>query len=119
MLGHNEKGITILRLQDFQHNNCFIILSPVDDKHPYGLVTLKHIYEIAKIKKQDTNLQDVDLKEICKQIIASSRTVGIKVVKDISVEDLRTFREEAGERRRIEEEAMAQARQEALDALKA
>ena len=85
---------------------------------PFGVVTLKHIYEIAQIKQQDPNLQDYNLKEICKQIIASSRTIGIKVVKDINVEELRTFREDAAERKRIVEEEMAQAKLDALANMK-
>ncbi|XP_072032578.1 large ribosomal subunit protein uL11m-like [Amphiura filiformis] len=85
---------------------------------PFGIVTLKHIYEIAKIKQTDSSLQDISLMEVCKQIIASTRTMGIEVVKEISVEDLRTFREDAEERMKAIEDAMEQAKQEAYAAAK-
>jgi len=45
-----------------------------------GEVTLKHIYEIACIKKQDNSLKNVPLESVCKIIIGSARSVGIKVV---------------------------------------
>jgi large subunit ribosomal protein L11 len=45
-----------------------------------GIVSLKHIYEIAKIKQKQDNMKDFDLKSICKSIIATSSSVGIEVV---------------------------------------
>ncbi len=101
---------------------CFLFFfHPTDniDKEPFGIVTLKHIYEIAKIKQKDPALQDFSLQEVCKQVIASSRTIGIRVVKEVSVEDLRTFREDASQRMKAFEEAMEQAKQEAHAAAKA
>lgn len=48
-----------------------------------GKVTLKHIYEIAKIKSQDPPLEWKPLKEICTMLIATARTCGIEVVKEL------------------------------------
>lgn len=48
-----------------------------------GKVTLKHIYEIAKIKAQDPPLEWKPLKEICVMLIATARTCGIEVVKEL------------------------------------
>ena len=45
-----------------------------------GEVTLKHIYEIACVKKQDSALKNVPLESVCKIIIGSARSLGIKVV---------------------------------------
>ncbi|KAJ1984572.1 mitochondrial 54S ribosomal protein YmL19 [Dimargaris cristalligena] len=45
-----------------------------------GTISLKHIYEIAKIKKNDPSMVSVDLYKICKSIIGSARSVGVKVV---------------------------------------
>ena len=46
-----------------------------------GQVSLKHIYEIAKIKKTDERHKEVDLKAICGAVILTAEAVGIKVVK--------------------------------------
>lgn len=48
-----------------------------------GKITLKHIYEIAKIKSQDPPLEWRPLKEICTMLIATARTCGIEVVRDL------------------------------------
>jgi large subunit ribosomal protein L11 len=45
-----------------------------------GSVSLKHIYEIAKIKRQDPSMVEVPLQKICAQIIGSARSCGVKVV---------------------------------------
>ena len=45
-----------------------------------GTVTLKQIYEIAKIKKQDSTCKNVPLRSICRSIIGSARSMGIEVV---------------------------------------
>lgn len=47
-----------------------------------GQVTLKHIYEIACVKKNDNALKNVPLEQVCKSIIGSARSMGIKVVSD-------------------------------------
>ncbi|OMH81435.1 54S ribosomal protein L19, mitochondrial [Zancudomyces culisetae] len=44
-----------------------------------GTVSLKHIYEIAKIKQKDPSLSHVELQSICKSIIASAKSAGIEV----------------------------------------
>ncbi|KAB1216320.1 54S ribosomal protein L19, mitochondrial [Morella rubra] len=46
-------------------------------------VTLKHVYEIAKIKQSDPYCQFMPLKSICKSIIGTTNTMGIKVVKEL------------------------------------
>ncbi|CAG8554307.1 16374_t:CDS:1 [Acaulospora colombiana] len=45
-----------------------------------GKVSLKHVYEIALIKSQQDNMVDFDLRNICKSIIGTSRSVGIEIV---------------------------------------
>ena len=45
-----------------------------------GTVSLKHIYEIAKVKKADPQLQDLSLQTICSQIKGSCKSMGINVV---------------------------------------
>ncbi|XP_057828322.1 uncharacterized protein LOC131039552 isoform X1 [Cryptomeria japonica] len=46
-------------------------------------LSVKHIYEIAKIKQTDPNCQTMPLESICKSIISTARTMGIKVLKEL------------------------------------
>ena len=46
-----------------------------------GEVTLKQIYEIAKVKQKDPTLQSIPLQSIVSQIINSTKSMGITVVK--------------------------------------
>ncbi|CEJ01510.1 hypothetical protein G6F70_000875 [Rhizopus microsporus] len=45
-----------------------------------GKVTLKHIYEIAKIKQTDENMKHLSLQSIASSIIGVAKSVGIQVV---------------------------------------
>ena len=48
-----------------------------------GRVSVKYIYEIAKIKqKVDDDLADHDLEGICQQILGTCKSMGIDVVED-------------------------------------
>ncbi|XP_045153253.1 39S ribosomal protein L11, mitochondrial isoform X2 [Echinops telfairi] len=53
-------------------------------KEVAGLVTLKHVYEIAQVKAQDDAfaLQNVPLSSVVRSIIGSARSLGIRVVKE-------------------------------------
>ena len=46
-----------------------------------GVVTLKHIYEIARIKQSDPALSRISLESLCKTIIGSARSLGIEIVR--------------------------------------
>ncbi|XP_051823363.1 39S ribosomal protein L11, mitochondrial [Antechinus flavipes] len=61
-----------------------------------GLISLKHVYEIARVKAQDKAfaLQDVPLSSVVRSILGSARSLGIRVVKDLSAEQLAAFQEE-------------------------
>merc|ERR1712117_566295 len=58
-----------------------------------GYITRKHLYEIAKIKSEDPPLQMVDLQEICRQLIDTAHSLGIKVVDSIDPEEYQEFLE--------------------------
>jgi large subunit ribosomal protein L11 len=45
-----------------------------------GTVSLKHIYEIAKIKQSETRLSGLSLEGLCKSVMAQAKTVGVNVV---------------------------------------
>jgi len=45
-----------------------------------GEVSLKHIYNIARIKQSELRLSGLSLEGLCKSVIASAKSAGIKVV---------------------------------------
>ena len=45
-----------------------------------GQVTLKHVYEIAKIKHTELRLSGLTLEGLCKTVIAPARSIGVEVV---------------------------------------
>jgi len=45
-------------------------------------LSVKHIYEIAQIKGKDPKLQHMTLEALCKCLMGSARSMGIKVVSD-------------------------------------
>ncbi|KZF19332.1 60S ribosomal protein L19, mitochondrial precursor [Xylona heveae TC161] len=45
-----------------------------------GEVSLKHVYEIAKIKHSELRLSGLSLEGLCKSIIAQAQSIGITVV---------------------------------------
>lgn len=45
-----------------------------------GEVSLKHIYDIAKIKNSELRLSGLSLEGLCKSIIAQAQSIGISVV---------------------------------------
>lgn len=46
-------------------------------------LTLKHVYEIAKVKQQDPYCQYMPLESICMSIIGTANSMGIKVQKEL------------------------------------
>lgn len=49
-------------------------------KETVGTLSLKHIYEIAKIKKTELRLSGLSLEGICRSVIYQCKSVGIEVV---------------------------------------
>lgn len=45
-----------------------------------GEVTLKHVFEIAKIKQTESRLSGLTLEGLCKSVIAQAKSMGVKVV---------------------------------------
>ena len=46
-----------------------------------GEINLRHVFEIAKVKQADTNLQLLSLEKICMCLIGTCKSMGIKVTK--------------------------------------
>ncbi|KAK3092398.1 hypothetical protein FSP39_002330, partial [Pinctada imbricata] len=59
-----------------------------------GMLSLKHIYEIAKIKQTDDNFSGKTLYEICKDIIGTAHSLGIQVVRELKPEEYGEFLKE-------------------------
>uniref|UniRef100_A0A8C1AYY9 Large ribosomal subunit protein uL11 n=1 Tax=Cyprinus carpio carpio TaxID=630221 RepID=A0A8C1AYY9_CYPCA len=74
-----------------------------------GMVTVRAVYEIAQVKSQDDSfkLRDISMQNIVKSIIGSARSLGIKVVNDLSPEEYGEFLREREERLKAEAEAAA------------
>lgn len=49
-------------------------------KEPVGTISLKHVYEIAKIKKTDERHKDLPMEGVVKSIISTAKSMGINVV---------------------------------------
>ena len=49
-------------------------------KETVGTVTLKHVYEIAKIKQTELRLSGLSLEGLCKTVIAQAKSIGVEVV---------------------------------------
>ena len=51
-----------------------------------GQVSVRQLYEIAKVKQQDPNMAHVPLLGICRMLKGTARTCGIRVVKHLPEE---------------------------------
>ena len=49
-------------------------------KESVGEVSLKHIYNIAKVKQTELRLAGLSLEGLCKSVIAQAQSVGVTVV---------------------------------------
>ncbi|VEN59148.1 unnamed protein product [Callosobruchus maculatus] len=59
-----------------------------------GKVTLRHVYEIAQIKREDPPLQIKSLEEVCKMIVGVARSCGIEIVHDLDPKEYGEFLKE-------------------------
>eukprot|EP00092_Neocalanus_flemingeri_P053504 GFUD01062897.1.p1 GENE.GFUD01062897.1~~GFUD01062897.1.p1 ORF type:complete len:194 (-),score=62.79 GFUD01062897.1:290-871(-) len=62
-----------------------------------GYITRKQLYEIALVKSQDPPLQMEDLQEVCRLLIDSAYSLGIRVVDNIDPVEYQQFLEERQE----------------------
>lgn len=56
-----------------------------------GKITLKHLYEIAKIKSEDPTMALLSLEQVCTMMVGIARTCGIEVVREIDPEEYKEF----------------------------
>ncbi|GKT47260.1 54S ribosomal protein L19, mitochondrial [Colletotrichum spaethianum] len=50
-------------------------------KETVGTVSLKHVYEIAKIKQSEMRLSGLSLESLCRSVIYQAKSIGINVVQ--------------------------------------
>lgn len=46
-------------------------------------LTVKHVYEIAKVKQSDPGCQHLSLEAICKSVMGTARSMGFQIVKEL------------------------------------
>lgn len=64
------------------------------NKETAGMITLKHLYEIAAIKIQDPPNSLLTMEQMCDRLLGTARSCGIKIVKDLEADDYARFLEE-------------------------
>uniref|UniRef100_A0A3B3VJ29 Large ribosomal subunit protein uL11 n=1 Tax=Poecilia latipinna TaxID=48699 RepID=A0A3B3VJ29_9TELE len=76
-----------------------------------GMVSVKAVYEIAKVKGQDEcfKIRDTSLETVVKTIIGSARSLGIQVVNDLSADEYKVFLEQREEKLKADAAAAAAA----------
>ncbi|XP_015782671.1 39S ribosomal protein L11, mitochondrial [Tetranychus urticae] len=65
-----------------------------------GMITVKHVYEIAKIKSQDAYYENVPMEKIFQEIVVRALQMGVKVVHKLDAKEYAEFLE----KRRVEVE---------------
>ncbi|CAB1454006.1 unnamed protein product [Pleuronectes platessa] len=65
-----------------------------------GMVSLRAVYEIAQVKAEDDcfKTRNSSLEHVVKCIIGSARSLGIKIVKDLSADEYKLFLEQREEK---------------------
>ena len=62
-----------------------------------GMISRRHVYEIAKIKSEDEMWQEFDLKDICEKVIDEAYLMGVRVVDDLDAKEYGEFLQERAE----------------------
>ncbi|XP_037117935.1 39S ribosomal protein L11, mitochondrial [Syngnathus acus] len=81
-----------------------------------GLVSVRAVYEIARVKAEDEcfKMRNTSLENVVKSIVGSARSLGIKVVNDLSADEYKDFLEQREEK--LKAEAVAAAAEAAAEA---
>ena len=79
-----------------------------------GKVTLKHVYEIAKIKSEDPVWEGFPMERICKSVIGTAHSCGIQIVRDLDPKEYGMFLEEREKLVEEQEQDLEDARQAKL-----
>nr|ACO15046.1 39S ribosomal protein L11, mitochondrial precursor [Caligus clemensi] len=66
-------------------------------KETVGMLTRKHIYEIAKVKSEDPRLQMIDMEEVVRRACVIAKNIGIKIVDRLDPEEYAEFLKESAQ----------------------
>lgn len=76
-----------------------------------GIVSLKHVYEIARFKHDDINCAHFSMKQMCQNVLNTANRCGIKVVRgDVDPNELGEFLAERARINQKEVEEIAEKR---------
>ncbi|XP_035525357.1 39S ribosomal protein L11, mitochondrial [Morone saxatilis] len=80
-----------------------------------GMVSVRAVYEIAQVKVQDEcfKIRNASLEYVVKCIVGSARSLGIKIVNDLSADEYKIFLEQRELKLKADAEAAAAAAVEA------
>lgn len=78
------------------------------------MITVKHLYEIAKKKAEDPPLALHSLEEICGMLVGVAKTCGIKIVHNISLEEFKEWQERAEQSLALHEQELQEAKEAKL-----
>nr|XP_020448839.1 39S ribosomal protein L11, mitochondrial [Monopterus albus] len=72
-----------------------------------GMVSVRAVYEIAQVKAQDEcfKIRNASLQTVVKSIIGSARSLGIKIVNDLSADEYKVFLEQREAKLKADAEA--------------
>ena len=79
---------------DNTYHQLPLLLFLISGQEISGKVSLKHVYEIAKIKSEDPAFENVSLQDVCKRVIGIAHSCGIEVVHHLEEDSYRQFLEE-------------------------
>ncbi|XP_034400230.1 39S ribosomal protein L11, mitochondrial [Cyclopterus lumpus] len=85
-----------------------------------GMVSVRAVYEIAQVKALDEcfKMRNLSLENVVKSIIGSARSLGIKIVNDLSSDEYKLFLEQREEKLKADVASAAAAAAEALSGKK-
>jgi large subunit ribosomal protein L11 len=66
-------------------------MNPEDLTDCAGKITIKHVYEIAKMKQNDPKYDCVPLSKICEDVIDAAHSCGVEVVHRLDVAQYAEF----------------------------
>ena len=70
----------LLRAANVKERNGKVKGAMSPGKESVGQVSLKHVYDIAKIKQSELRLSGLPLEGLCRSVIAQAKTIGVTVI---------------------------------------
>ncbi|KAI4838231.1 ribosomal protein L11 [Plasmodium brasilianum] len=67
------------------------MFSSTPKHHIVGAITLAEVFHIAKCKRMDPSLINLSLKSICKYIIGTCKSMGIKVCRELDDDEKKKY----------------------------